>query len=290
MGGTSDRKWWEHLTEKAAAMDVDPPSEEFCGRDSPRPPCVPVSPRPRDKGFQSVPEGHVVPVSCPVPPSGPPGGVPRLEMLLKRIHSLQSARQTMEKELEEAQSRREGLCQDLEQLKQREAALEGVWQQVQDSLRTARLRRKEVEAEGQRRRGLCLERQQGLEGAEEQQEQLRHLRRECRREFWQQLETIIDEHKRLRDMHAPAHLEAELVQLESTKEKLLSLERCLMEIEEQVGPEAPAVTRLVEQEQEEVRQQLEVQLGLRDQELQRRDRLAEELKQLQLQLPGEAPE
>ncbi|XP_051627984.1 synaptonemal complex central element protein 1 isoform X2 [Manacus candei] len=274
MGGTSDRKWWEHLTEKAASMDVDPPSEELCGQDPLRPPCVPVSPRPRDKGFQSVPEGHVVPVSCPVPPSGPPGGVPRLEMLLKRIHSLQSARQTMEKELEEAQSHREGLCQDLEQ----------------HSLRAARLHRKEVEAEGQRRRGLCLERQQGLEGAEEQREQLRHLRRECRREFWQQLDAIIDEHKRLRDMHAPAHLEAELVQLESTKEKLLSLERRLMEIEEQVGPEAPVVTRLVEQEQEEARQQLEVQLGLRDQELQRRDRLAEELKQLQLQLPGEAPE
>ncbi|XP_027766937.1 synaptonemal complex central element protein 1-like [Empidonax traillii] len=158
----------------------------------------------------------------------------------------------------------------------------------QYSLRAARLHGKQVEAEGQRRRGLCLEQQQGLEGAGEQREQLRHLRREHRWEFWQELDAIIDEHKRLRNMHAPAHLEAELVRLERTREKLLSLERCLMELEEQLGPEALEGRQLVEQEQEGARQQLEVELGRRELDLQRRDRLAEELQQLQL--PWEAPE
>lgn len=71
---------------QAAVMDTDPRSEGLYGRDPPRPPCVPVSPRPRDKVFPGVPKGHGVPVSCPVPPSG--GGNPRLEVVLRQIHSL----------------------------------------------------------------------------------------------------------------------------------------------------------------------------------------------------------
>ncbi|KAM6184384.1 synaptonemal complex central element protein 1-like [Sarcoramphus papa] len=217
----------------------------------------------------------------------PPMGGPRLEALLGRIRSLHRARQALARELTEAQGHSEGLRRQLEQLEERQAALEGLWQQKQEALRVARLRREEVEAEGQRRRGLCLDRQQDLEGAGEQRGRLRHLRRGHRREFWQQLDDIMEEHKHLREAHAPAQLEAELVRLEEAREKLLSQERHLLEAEEQLGPEAHVATRLVEQEEEGARQRLGAELGRRQVCLRRRDRLAEELERLQR--PLEAP-
>lgn len=74
---------------QAAVMDLDPHSEGLYSQDPPRPPCVPVSPRPRDKAVSGVLKRGNVPVFCPVPPSGPPGGIPQLEVLLRQMHSLQ---------------------------------------------------------------------------------------------------------------------------------------------------------------------------------------------------------
>ncbi|XP_049649312.1 golgin subfamily A member 6-like protein 2 isoform X2 [Accipiter gentilis] len=187
----------------------------------------------------------------------PPAGGPRLEALLVRIRSLHRARQVLARETAEAQGQSEGLRRHLEQLEERQAALEGLWQQKQEALRVARLRREEVEAEGQRQ------------------------------EFWQQLDDITEEHKHLREAHTPAQLEAELVQLEEAREKLLSQERHLLEAEEQLGPEAYVAMRLVEQEEEGARQRLGAELGRRQVHLRHRDRLAEELERLQR--PLEAP-
>ncbi|KAM9584681.1 synaptonemal complex central element protein 1-like [Morphnus guianensis] len=217
----------------------------------------------------------------------PPAGGPQLEALLVRIRSLHRARQVLARQMAEVQGQSEGLRRHLEQLEEHQAALEGLWQQKQEALRVARLRREEVEAEGQRHQGLCLSRQQDLEGAGEQREHLRHLRRGQRQEFWQQLDDIMEEHKHLCEAHAPAQLEAELVQLEEAREKLLSQERHLLEAEEQLGPEAHVAMRLVEQEEEGARQRLGAELGQRQVHLRHRDRLAEELEQLQR--PLEAP-
>ncbi|XP_048149140.1 uncharacterized protein LOC125320772 isoform X2 [Corvus hawaiiensis] len=256
---------------QAAVMDMDPLSEGLYGRDPLRPPCVSVSPRPRDKVLPGVLKGHSVPVSCPVPPSGPPGGNPRLEVVLRQIHSLKKVRQAMAQELLKAQDRSEGLRQNLEQ----------------QSLWRAQLQGKDVEAKGQRHRRLCLEQQQDLEGTEQQWEQLRHLRRGHRWEYCQQLEAITEELKHMWDMHTPAHLEAELMHLEKMREKWLSWERCLTEAEEHLGAEVPVVMGLVRQEQEGAEQRLEVELSRRQLSLQSRDRLAEELQELQR--PLEAP-
>ncbi|XP_074427847.1 synaptonemal complex central element protein 1-like isoform X2 [Larus michahellis] len=217
----------------------------------------------------------------PCPPSCPPAGGPRLEALLGRIRSLHRARQTVAQELAEAQGHGEGLRRQLQQLEERQAALEGLWQQKQEALRVARLRREEVEAEGQRRRGLCLGRQRDLAGAGEERGRLRHLRRGHRQEFWQQLEAIMEEHQRLRDAHAPAQLEAELVRLEEEREKLLRQERHLLEAEEQLGPEAHVARRLVEQAEAGARRRLEAELGRQQVGLRRRERLWEELERLQ---------
>ncbi|XP_053824121.1 involucrin-like isoform X1 [Vidua chalybeata] len=281
MRGVRERKWGENLKEKAAVMDLDPRSEGLYGQDPPRPPCVPVSPRPRDKVASDVPKRGSVPVSCPAPPSGPPGGIPRLEVLLRQVQSLQKVREDTAQELVKAQDRSEELRQHLKQLEQRKEALERSWQQVQDSLQRAQLQGKEVEAKGQRRCGLCLEQQQDLEGTKQQWEQLKHLRRGHRWQHCQQLEDIMEELKNLRVTHAPAHLEAELVQLEKMEEKWLSWERRVMDTEEQLGPEAPVLGRLVQQDQEGAERQLEVELGRQQLSLRRRDRLAEELQQLQ---------
>ncbi|XP_068034429.1 uncharacterized protein [Anomalospiza imberbis] len=234
MRGMQERKWGENLKEKAAVMDLDPRSEGLYGQDPPRPPCVPVSPRPRDKVVSGVPKRVSVPVSRPVPPSGPPGGIPQLEVLLKQVHSLQKVREATAQELVKAQDRSEGLRQHLEQ----------------PSLQRAQLQGKEVEAKGQRRCGLCLEQQQDLEGTKQQWKQLKHLRRGHRWQHCQQLEAIMEELKHLHVTHAPAHLEAELVQLEKMEEKWLSWERRVMDTEEQLGPEAPVLSRLVQQDQE----------------------------------------
>ncbi|XP_077028490.1 uncharacterized protein LOC143692294 isoform X3 [Agelaius phoeniceus] len=266
---------------QAAVMDLDPRSEGFYGQDPPRPPCVPVSPRPRDKAVPSVPKRGSGPVSCPVPPSGPSGGTPQLEVLLRQAHSLKKVREATTEELVKAQDCSEELRQELEQLQQQKEALERTWQQVQESLRRAQLQGKEVEAKGQRHCGLCLEQQQDLEGTKQQWEQLKNLRREQRWQHCQQLEAIMEELKHLRVTHAPAHLKAELVKLEKMKEKWLSLERRVMDTEEQLGPEGAVLWRLVQQEQEWVERQLEVELGRQQLSLQRRDRLAEELQQLQ---------
>ncbi|XP_041330433.1 bromodomain-containing protein DDB_G0280777-like isoform X2 [Pyrgilauda ruficollis] len=266
---------------QAAVMDLDPRSEGLYGQDPPRPPCVPVSPLPRDKVVSGVPRRGSVPVSCPVPPSGPPGGIPQLEVLLRQVHSLQKVREATTQELVKAQDCSEGLRQHLEQLEQHKEALERSWQQVQESLQRAQLQGKEVDAKGQRRCGLCLEKQQDLEGTKQQWEELQNLRRGHRWQHCQQLEAIMEELKQLRVTHAPAHLEAELVQLEKMEEKWLSWERRVMDAEEQLGPEAPVLRRLVQQEQEGAGQQLEVELGRQQLSLQRCDRLAEELQQLQ---------
>ncbi|NXK70631.1 SYCE1 protein, partial [Sylvietta virens] len=198
-----------------------------------------------------------------------------------------TARRAAAQELEKAQDRSEGLRRHLEQLEQRKEALEGSWQQVQESLQRARLHRKEVEAKGQRRCGLCLEQHQDLEGTEQQLEQLQHLRREQRWQYCQQLEAIMEEHKHLRYTHAPAHLKAELAQLQKLEEKWLSWERRVMETEEQLGPEAPAISQLLEQDLERAEQRLEAELGRQQLSLQRRDRLAEELQQLQRPLEAQ---
>ncbi|XP_063038182.1 synaptonemal complex central element protein 1-like isoform X1 [Melospiza melodia melodia] len=280
---------------QAAVMDPDPRSEGLYGRDPPRPPCVPVSPRPRDKAVSGVPKRGSGPVSCPVPPSGPPGGTRQLDGLLRQVHSLKVREATTE-ELARARDRSEELRQELEQLEQQKEALERTWQQVQgggtpsqrdppatppESLQRAQLQGKEVDAKGQRRCGLCLEQQQDLEGTKQQWEQLKNLCREQRWQYCQQLEAIREELKHLRVTHAPAHLKAELAKLEKMKEKWLSLERHLMDTEEQLGPEGAVLWRLVQQEQEWAERQLEVEMGRQQLSLQRRDRLAEELQQLQ---------
>ncbi|XP_030825790.1 synaptonemal complex central element protein 1-like [Camarhynchus parvulus] len=266
---------------QAAVMDPDPRSEGLYSQDPPRPPCVPVSPRPRDKAVSGVPKRGSGPVSCPVPPSGPPGGTPQLEVLLRQVHSLKKVCETTTEELVRAQDRREELRQELEQLEQQKEALERSWKQVQESLQRAQLQGKEVEAKGQRCSGLCLEQHQDLEGTKQRLEQLKNLRREQRWQHCQQLEAITEELKHLRVTHAPAHLKAELVKLEKMKEKWLSLERCLKDTEEQLGPEGAMLWRLVQQEQEGAERLLEVELGRQQLSLQRRDRLAEELQQLQ---------
>ncbi|XP_054664534.1 synaptonemal complex central element protein 1 [Grus americana] len=217
----------------------------------------------------------------------PAAGSHRLDVLLGRIRTLQRARQAAARELAEAQGRSEGLRRHLEQLEEHQSALEGLWQQKQEALRVARLHREEVEAEGQRHRGLCLGRQQDLEGAGQQRGHLRHLRRAHRQEFWRQLDDIMEEHKHLREAHAPAQLAAELVRLEEAQEQLLSQERHLLEAEEQLGPEAHVAARLVEEEEEGVKRRLEAELGRRQACQNRRDRLEEELERLQR--PLEAP-
>ncbi|KAM4879991.1 synaptonemal complex central element protein 1 [Sylvia borin] len=270
-----ERKWRENLKEKAAVMDANPQSEGLYSQDPPRPPCVPVSPRPRDKVFPGVPPvRRSVPVSCPAPRSGvPPGGTPQVEVLLGQVSSMQKGElhQAMEQELVKAQ----GHCEELRQ------------QLEQQSLQRARLHKKEMEAKGQRCSGLCLEQQQDLEGTEQELQQLRHLRREQRWQYCQQLEAIMEEHKHLHKTHAPAHLKAELVQLQKKKEKWLSLERRVLEAEEHLGPEAAAASRLVQEEQERAERQLEVELGRQQLSRQRRDRLAEELQQLQSSLKAQ---
>ncbi|XP_032601557.3 uncharacterized protein [Taeniopygia guttata] len=266
---------------QAAVMDLDPRSKGLYSQDPPRPPCVPVSPRPRDKAVSGVLKRGNVPVSCPVPPSGPPGGIPQLEVLLKQMHSLQKVREATAQELVKAQDCSEGLRQHLEQLEQRKEELERSWQQVQESLQRAQLQGKEVEAKGQRRCGLCLEQQQDMEGTKQHWKQLKDLRRGHRWQHCQQLESIMEELKHLRVTHAPAHLEAELVQLEKMEEKWLNWERRVMDTEEQLGPQAPVLRRLVQQDQEGALRQLEVELGRQRLSRRRRDRLAEELQQLQ---------
>ncbi|NXV09132.1 SYCE1 protein, partial [Cettia cetti] len=213
--------------------------------------------------------------------------IPQLEVLLRQVHSMQKVRQATAQELLRAQGCSEGLRQHLEQLEQRKDALDRPWQQVQESLQRAQLHRKEVEAKGQRCCGLCQEQHQDLEGTEQQLEQVQHLRRGHRWQYCQQLEAIMEEHKHLRYTHAPAHLEAELMHLEKMEEKWLSWERRVMDTEEQLGPEAPATSRLVQQDQEGAERQLEVELGRQQLILQHRDRLAEELQQLQRPLEAQ---
>ncbi|NXP96067.1 SYCE1 protein, partial [Passerina amoena] len=206
---------------------------------------------------------------------------PQLEVLLRQVHSLKKVRKATAEELVKAQDRREELRQELEQLKQQKEALERTWQQVQESLKRAQLQGKEVEAKGQRLCELCLEQQQDQEGTKQQWEQLKNLYREQRWQQCQELEAIMEELKHLRVSHTPAHLQAELVKLEQMKEKWLSLERRVRDTEEQLGPEGAVLWRLMQQEQEWAERKLEAELGRRQLSLQRRDRLAEELQQLQ---------
>ncbi|XP_077028489.1 uncharacterized protein LOC143692294 isoform X2 [Agelaius phoeniceus] len=281
-------------------MDLDPRSEGFYGQDPPRPPCVPVSPRPRDKAVPSVPKRGSGPVSCPVPPSGPSGGTPQLEVLLRQAHSLKKVREATTEELVKAQDCSEELRQELEQRgspggdTESAAAKGGTGEDLAAGAGvTAESTAAREGGGGQRSEhtwcpltphrhcGLCLEQQQDLEGTKQQWEQLKNLRREQRWQHCQQLEAIMEELKHLRVTHAPAHLKAELVKLEKMKEKWLSLERRVMDTEEQLGPEGAVLWRLVQQEQEWVERQLEVELGRQQLSLQRRDRLAEELQQLQ---------
>ncbi|XP_061300101.1 synaptonemal complex central element protein 1-like [Pezoporus flaviventris] len=178
-------------------------------------------------------------------------GGPRPEALLAQIRSLHRAREAAARELSEAQGHSAGLRRHLEQLEERRAALDGLWQQKQGALRVARLRREEVEAKGQRE------------------------------QFWRQLEDLMEQHKRLQEEHAPAHLEAELERLEEAMGKLLSQERRLLEAEQQLGPEAFVAIQLVEQEAEWAEQRLGAELARRQSCQHRRDRLAQELEQLQ---------
>ncbi|XP_074713894.1 synaptonemal complex central element protein 1-like [Strix uralensis] len=240
-------------------------------------------PGPGGGGRCVSPQSHqcVPPPRCPQGVPCPPAGGPWLEALLGRIHSLQRARQAAAQELAAAQGHAEGLRRHLETLEERQEALAGRWQQQQEALRVARLRREQVEAEGQRRRSLCLSRQHDLEGAGQQRGHLRQLRRDHRQDFWQQLDAIMEEHKHLRDAHAPAQLEAELVRLEETREKLLSQERHLLAAEQHLGAEAHVMLRLVEQEEAGARQRLGAELGRRQQCQGRRDRALEELERLQ---------
>ncbi|XP_055553374.1 synaptonemal complex central element protein 1-like isoform X2 [Falco cherrug] len=236
------------------------------------PPHTWVFPHPRDTGV----------TVCLSPASLVSPGVQRwLDVLVGRVCSLHQAHLATAQELAAAQEHGEGLRQQQEQLEERQAALEGLWQQKQEELRGARLRREEVEAKGQRCRGLCLGRQQDLERMEQELERLRRLRRGYRRDFGQQLDAIMEEHKHLQEAHAPAQLEAELVQLEEAREKLLRQERHLLEIEKQLGPEAHVAMQLVQQEQARAQQRLEAELERRQRGRGRRDRLAEELERLQ---------
>ncbi|KAL9820614.1 synaptonemal complex central element protein 1 isoform 2-T2 [Geothlypis trichas] len=257
---------------QAAVMDPDQRSEGLYSQDPPRPPCVPVSPRPRDKAVSGVPKRGSVPVSCPVPPSGPPGGSPQLEVLLRQVRSLKKVHEATAEELVKAQDHSKELRQELEQLEQQKEALERTWKQVQESLQRAQLQGNEVDAKGQRSCGLWLEQLQDLEGTKQQWEQLKNLRREQRWQHCQQLEAIMEEHKHLQVTHAPAHLKAELVKLEKMKERWLSLERRVRHTEEQLGPQGAVLWRLVQQEQEWAERKLEVELARQQQSLQRRDR------------------
>ncbi|XP_040473202.1 synaptonemal complex central element protein 1-like isoform X1 [Falco naumanni] len=236
------------------------------------PPHTWVFPHPRDAGV----------TVCLSPASLVSPGVQRwLDVLVGRVRSLHQAHLATAQELAAAQEHGEGLRQQQEQLEERQAALEGLWQQKQEELRGARLRREEVEAKGQRCQGLCLGRQQDLERMEQELERLRRLRRGYRQDFGQQLDAIMEEHKHLQEAHAPAQLEAELVQLEEAREKLLRQERHLLEIEKQLGPEAHVAMQLVQQEQARAQQRLEAELERRQRGRGRRDRLAEELERLQ---------
>ncbi|XP_061217210.1 synaptonemal complex central element protein 1-like isoform X2 [Neopsephotus bourkii] len=190
-------------------------------------------------------------------PLHPIAGGPRPEALLDQIRSLHRAREAAARELAEAQGHSAGLHRHLQQLEERQAALERLWQQKQEALRVARLRRAEVEAEGQRE------------------------------QFWRQLEDIMEQHKRLREEHVPAHLEAELERLEEAMGKLLSQERRLLEAEQQLGPEAFVAIRLVEEEAEWAGQRLAAELARRQSCQCRRDRLAGELEQLQRPLEAQ---
>ncbi|KAM7028186.1 uncharacterized protein M8220_014790 isoform 2-T2 [Acridotheres tristis] len=245
-------------------MDADPPSEELNGKDPPRPP---VSPRPRGKVLPGVPKRSSVPVS-----PGRPEGTPRLEMLQRQVRSLQKVHRAAVQDLAKAQDVSEGLRRQLEQLEQHKEGLEESQKQVQESLQRVQLRRKEMEAKGQRRLGLFLNEQQELEGTEQEWEQLQHLRRQQRWQYCQELDTITDKLNHLHVTHTPDHLKAELMKLEKMEEELLSWERRVMETEKLLGPEAPAVMRLVQEEQEWVERKLEVELGRQQRSLECHDR------------------
>ncbi|KAM4643665.1 synaptonemal complex central element protein 1 [Amazona ochrocephala] len=187
------------------------------------------------------------------------------------------------RELAAAQGHSEGLRRHLQQ---REWGPPSVGD-PKEALRVARLRREEVEAKGQRCQGRCLRRQREVSGAGEQRSRLRLQRRAHREQFWRQLEDIMEQHKRLREEHAPAYLEAELERLQEALGKLLSHERHLLEAEQQLGPEAFVATRLVEQEAEWAGQRLGAELARRQGCERRRDRLAEELERLQRPLEAQ---
>ncbi|XP_056366284.1 trichohyalin-like [Oenanthe melanoleuca] len=260
--------------EKAAVMDSDPRSEKLNKQNPPRPP---VSSRPEDKVLPGVPRRSSV-------ASGGPGGMSRLEMLQRQICTLQKGHQILADELAKAQSNSEELRQKLEQLRKQKEALKESRKQLQELLQRAQLRRKEVEAKGQRCSGLCLEQHQDLQGTEQKWEQLLHLCREQRWQYCQELDAIMKELKHLHVTHTPAYLEAELVKLEEMEKKLLRWERRLLEVEEQLGPETFMAMRLLREEQQRLEQQLEEELRRQQLSQERRDRLAEELKQLQLSL------
>ncbi|XP_071657306.1 synaptonemal complex central element protein 1-like [Patagioenas fasciata] len=212
-----------------------------------------------------------------------------MEMLMGRLRSLNRARQAAAQDLAQSQGHTQDLQQQLDQLEERRAALDGLWQQKQESLRVSRLRWEELEAKGQRRWGSILNRQQELAGEGQRRDRIRNQRRGHRFEFWRQLEDIMEQHKELQGAHAPAQLEAELVKLEEKREKLLSQERHLLELEKQLGPEAFVATRLVEQEMEAARQRLGAELGQKLTNQHRRDRLLQDMERLQRPLEATTP-
>ncbi|XP_032939406.1 trichohyalin-like [Catharus ustulatus] len=261
-------------------MEKDPRSEELNKQDTLRPP---VSPRPKGQVLPGVPKKSSVPGSCPAAPSGHP----EVEVLQKQAHTLRKVHRVVVEELARAQQSSEELHQRLEKLKQQKEALKEPRKKLQELLQRAQLHSEEVKAQGQRKSGICLEQQQGLEGTEQKWEQFLFECREQRWQYCQKLDAITEEFKHLRVTHTPDHLKAELVKLEKMEEKFLNWERCLKKTVELICPEALVAMQLVREEQERAERRLEAELRRQQQSRERRDRLAEELRQLQLSMEAQ---
>ncbi|XP_072227252.1 synaptonemal complex central element protein 1 [Leuresthes tenuis] len=150
---------------------------------------------------------------------------PKVEQLMGKLRRLQQGKTVLEKEIREMKSVRETLQKDLETFQAEAYQLEGIQKEREEMCRKLQVQCEESGQDTARQLKQNKASEELLEQYRCEIQQLKLKHRKQRMRFENQLEQLMEQHKKLHSVFAPERLPDELKNAENTKSQLLSAEQ-----------------------------------------------------------------
>ncbi|XP_063041402.1 synaptonemal complex central element protein 1 [Engraulis encrasicolus] len=157
------------------------------------------------------------------------GKEPKVEDLAQKLRKLQQAKRALEEELLEAQTLKDNLHHEEENLCAESFQLEVTLKEKEESLRVLQFKCEEMDQDSQRQQQQSKQKEERVEQYRCQIQEATFKHRKTRMKFENQLQQLMGQHKNLFAMFLPERLPAEILTAENTTAQLLKAEKLRME-------------------------------------------------------------